>query len=235
MSSEVSKPQFSLCLEASGEMASAAIFRNEQLLSSASHHARHGHAETLIGLAETAFDKAEVTAPEITQIIAGCGPGSFTGLRVCLAAAQGYVLATGAQAVGVNGLAAQACHLHANAAMPPQLIISCADSRAGSLFVQLFDHSVQPCSEILNIPLADVETEMMRLIEGAQDQSVVIGGGAPETLSLNSSLSQKSVWFQLDAELVGRFVTNPRIISPVLPLEPLYIIPPRLGKRSEKR
>ena len=85
-----------LALEASGNAASAAVLIDGKIAGMAEHKARHGHAETLILLAEKAISAADCPLSDITHIAAGCGPGSFTGLRVCLSAAKGYMLAIGA-------------------------------------------------------------------------------------------------------------------------------------------
>lgn len=56
---------------------------------------RRGHAE-LIGTAiSEAMSSAGVTASHITRVIAGMGPGPFTGLRVGVAAARTFAAARG--------------------------------------------------------------------------------------------------------------------------------------------
>ena len=89
--------RLTLGLEASGDMASAAVRENGVTTGYAEHKARHGHAETLIALVQNALDAAECSFGHLTMIAAGCGPGSFTGIRVCLAAASGFAIANKAK------------------------------------------------------------------------------------------------------------------------------------------
>ena len=58
------------------------------------HNARFGHAEYLVDMVQGLMEEADASFSDLTHIAAGCGPGSFTGLRVCLSAAKGYMLAS---------------------------------------------------------------------------------------------------------------------------------------------
>lgn len=141
-----------LCLEASADSASACIFIDGECRSEAVNYARHGHSETLVGLIEQVIADCGISATQIDMIIAGCGPGSFTGLRVCLATAHGYQLATNAQPVGISATLALAADSLANQDKKSDVILSYCDSRRHSLFVQLFDSELRALSEIEDIP-----------------------------------------------------------------------------------
>src|SRR5689334_24895318 len=70
-----------------------------------------GHAETLMPLVARVLDRAKIEAQQIDRIAVTVGPGSFTGLRVGIAAARGIALATGKPAIGLTTLAAFAAPL----------------------------------------------------------------------------------------------------------------------------
>ena len=97
-----------LSLEASGDAVSVALINFGGCVAFKQQNARFGHAEYLVDMVQVLMEEADVSFSDLTHIAAGCGPGSFTGLRVCLSAAKGYLLATKATALGVNGLAALA-------------------------------------------------------------------------------------------------------------------------------
>lgn len=65
-----------------------------------------GHAERLIPLAAETCEAAGVVPAACHRFVATTGPGSFTGLRVAVAAARAMALATGGEAVGLSTLAA---------------------------------------------------------------------------------------------------------------------------------
>jgi len=149
-------PSVCLCLEASADSASACIIKNGKFISEAISPARHGHSETLIGLIEQVIADSQSAPDQIDMIIAGCGPGSFTGLRVCLATAHGYQLATGARAAGVSALVALGAGCLDNNTIQADRIISFCDSRRNSLFVQMFDSGLQALTQIEDIRCDDL-------------------------------------------------------------------------------
>ena len=71
-----------LSLEASGDMASAAVRKSGDITGYAEKKARHGHAETLISLVQEALQQAGQSFADVRLVAAGCGPGSFTGISV---------------------------------------------------------------------------------------------------------------------------------------------------------
>jgi tRNA threonylcarbamoyladenosine biosynthesis protein TsaB len=62
----------------------------------------HGHATMLMPMIEAAMAKAGCDYGDLGRIAVAVGPGSFTGIRVGLAAALGLSLASGVPAVGIS-------------------------------------------------------------------------------------------------------------------------------------
>ena len=67
-----------------------------------------GHAEALMPLIARVMKAAGLTFTDLDRVVVTTGPGSFTGLRVGIAAARGFGLATGKPVVGVSTLSAYA-------------------------------------------------------------------------------------------------------------------------------
>ena len=95
-----------------------------------------GHAEALIPLIARVLDRSELTFTEIDRIAVTTGPGSFTGLRVGIAAARGIALATGKPAVGLSTLAAYAAPLIA--VKDPTAVVCVIDARHDHVYMQVF-------------------------------------------------------------------------------------------------
>ena len=65
-----------------------------------------GHAEAIMPLLARVMDLAEIDFANLDRIAVTTGPGSFTGLRVGIAAARGIALAAGKPAIGLSTLVA---------------------------------------------------------------------------------------------------------------------------------
>lgn len=63
-----------------------------------------GHAEALFPMIDAVLAEAKVGYRDVSRIGVCTGPGSFTGLRVGIAAARGLALSLGIPAVGVSRL-----------------------------------------------------------------------------------------------------------------------------------
>lgn len=95
-----------LVLESSGPWCEVALVGN-----TAVH--RHedmtkGQAERLMGLVQDVLAEAAVTPQDLKLIVAGTGPGNFTGTRIAVSAARGMALGLGVPSAGVTMLEALA-------------------------------------------------------------------------------------------------------------------------------
>jgi tRNA threonylcarbamoyladenosine biosynthesis protein TsaB len=102
------------------------VVRDGREIASASAEGGHAAQRALV-LADEVLARAGCEAAELTRIVCGCGPGSFTGLRIGIATARGLALALGVPCDGVSTLAALA------AGAPGALAL--VDARRGELFV----------------------------------------------------------------------------------------------------
>jgi tRNA threonylcarbamoyladenosine biosynthesis protein TsaB len=95
-----------------------------------------GHAEVLMPMIERVIAATPGGFRSITRVAVTVGPGSFTGIRIGIAAARGISLASSTVVVGVSTLAAYAAPL-----ISPQessLIGVAIESRNGQIFFQSF-------------------------------------------------------------------------------------------------
>src|SRR5215470_12688831 len=95
-----------------------------------------GHAEALMPLVARVLAMANLSFVEIDRVAVTVGPGSFTGLRVGVAAARGIALAASKPAVGLSTLSAFAApHI---AADPAQPLVAAIDARHRHVYMQTF-------------------------------------------------------------------------------------------------
>lgn len=91
-----------------------------------------GHAEALFPMIDEAHAELSSRYEDLTRIAVCTGPGSFTGLRVGIAAARGLALGLGIPAIGVTRFEAVASQVSLPGAI-------CLPGRGGTVFVQDFD------------------------------------------------------------------------------------------------
>ena len=93
-----------LAIETSTHQGSVAVLRQGQIVFSESCGAGRSHSSLLFSVLERALQ----VAPRIDRIAVGLGPGSYAGVRIAISAATGFVLATGADLVGLASIVALA-------------------------------------------------------------------------------------------------------------------------------
>jgi tRNA threonylcarbamoyl adenosine modification protein YeaZ len=127
-----------LALDTALDACAAAVLDTQQrdLLASETRAMTRGHAEALMPLVARVMDEARVEFAELDRIAVTIGPGSFTGVRVGIAAARGIALAAGKPAIGLTTLAAfTAPHV---AAGFPGTVVPVIDARHGQVYMQVF-------------------------------------------------------------------------------------------------
>ncbi len=94
-----------LALETSTLTGSVALLSDDVLMGEITQSVSLQHSERLMPAVHRLLNDACVTAKDLDLVAVACGPGSFTGLRVGIAAAQGLSSAAGIPLVGVSSLA----------------------------------------------------------------------------------------------------------------------------------
>jgi tRNA threonylcarbamoyl adenosine modification protein YeaZ len=95
-----------------------------------------GHAEALMPLVARVLKRSQFDFADMDRIAVTTGPGSFTGLRVGIAAARGIALASGRPAVGLSTLAAFAApFIAADDTLP---VVVAIDARHDNVYLQVF-------------------------------------------------------------------------------------------------
>jgi len=97
-----------LAIDTALEACSVAVLDTERadLRMHESQQMQRGHAEALMPMIARLLDRARLDFAALDRIAVTVGPGSFTGLRVGIAAARGIALAAGKPAIGLSTLAA---------------------------------------------------------------------------------------------------------------------------------
>jgi tRNA threonylcarbamoyladenosine biosynthesis protein TsaB len=167
-----------LALDTSTAACSAALFDGDGIcVASADELIGRGHAERLVPML------GELLAGRrATQVIAGVGPGSFTGIRVGIAAAQGLAIGWGCDVAGMSSLA-----LLAAGAETDGEVAAVVDGGHGELFVQQFEGpDARPVTDLYNLPPAEAARRI--------DAALAVGPAAERLVEERGSGEAVAAW-----------------------------------------
>lgn len=121
-----------------------------------------GHAEALMPLIARVMAASGLDFAQIDRIAVTTGPGSFTGLRVGIAAARGLGLAAGKPVVGLSTLSAYAApFIAADDTLP---VVVAIDARHGHVYLQVLAAGGRTIVTPRVVPIE----EAVRLARGGQ-------------------------------------------------------------------
>ena len=221
-----------LALECSAGQATVALSRDGDVIVQKAYVAAHGHAAWIVPLAQDALKEASLSFDQLTHIVAGRGPGSFTGIRVALAAAKGLALSLNIGATGISSLAGMAAQMRSHKDGKDRYLISSIDSRRGSMFFQAFSSDGEPMTDI-----CDGDIDQVRALIAEKDSAWAVSGlAAHHVYDLDGDI----VTIDSDApEAKGllscfKYIMNEKHLegTSITDLEPLYLSAPILGPRS---
>lgn len=162
-----------LALESSAVAASAALCEDEMLLGQTYLHTGLTHSQTLLPMAADLLEQCGLKPQDLDLIAVAAGPGSFTGLRIGVAAAKGLAWAAELPCAGCSTLEAMAWSL---AGFQGE-VCAAMDARRHQVYNARFQvngtapHRLTPDRAIA---LADLVKEL----EGTSVPQIVVGDGA---------------------------------------------------------
>ena len=119
-----------LAVDTSGNVCSAAVLKDDRVLSELYVDNTRTHSEMLAPMADSCLDLIGLSVRDIDLFCCAVGPGSFTGLRIGTGLIKAFAHASGKPAIGVNTLDALAQNMAGTAAVVCPLI----DARRGDVY-----------------------------------------------------------------------------------------------------
>lgn len=123
-----------LLLETSHQPGLVAITEDDRLLDQRRLEESRRHTRDLVPAAKALLEAAGWSPRDLSGVIVGIGPGSYTGLRVGIMSAKTLAYATGCTLIGVETFAIIARQAPAEA----QRLAVIADAQQGKIYVQRF-------------------------------------------------------------------------------------------------
>ena len=132
-----------LALDTSMGACSAAVLRTdgaERKLFARREIMARGHAEALMPMVAEVMQESGTAFASLDLIAATVGPGSFTGVRIAIAGARGFALATGARLWGIDSLTVMAkAALEGGMAADGKPFAVAVNARGDRLYFGLYD------------------------------------------------------------------------------------------------
>jgi tRNA threonylcarbamoyl adenosine modification protein YeaZ len=158
-----------LVIESATAACSIACIDGDTVVAQCHEIVGRGHAERLMPMIEALLDGRRPSA-----IAVDCGPGSFTGVRVGLAAAHGLAIGWNLPLVGFSSLA-----LLAAAAARDEDVAVAVQAGHGELFVQSYSHEPLSPKDVLRSLRPDVAARVIAadLVVGSGAEALVAARG----------------------------------------------------------
>ncbi|MDY7097752.1 MAG: tRNA (adenosine(37)-N6)-threonylcarbamoyltransferase complex dimerization subunit type 1 TsaB [Pseudomonadota bacterium] len=161
-----------LAIETASEACSVSLFEGDQRIAGDHQVLGRGHAEALLPMIAALPDKGKAQ-----RILVSLGPGSFTGVRVGLAAARALGVAWKAQVLGYPTMHLLAAQGHA---VEEREITVCMNGGHGEWFVQNFASDASAINDVQSLtPERVAETGAYGMIVGnrAKECAQLLGAG----------------------------------------------------------
>ena len=148
-----------LAFESSAKSAAVALLQDGNLLGEYYQNGGQTHSRTLMKMAADLIENCDLTEQDIDAVAVAAGPGSFTGVRIGVAAAKGFAWARELPCYGVSTLEAMAM----SAAHMNGMVCAAMDARRNQVYNALFlveNGKLTRYSEDRAISLEDLSNEL---------------------------------------------------------------------------
>lgn len=174
-----------LAIDTSATAASVCLAREDKILGSFYTNTALTHSQTLVPMVEQVLKTTRIDVDELDYIAVNAGPGSFTGVRIGVAAAKGLAFKNNLACVSVSTLESMAYNMLGSDCV----VCAVMDARCSQVYNALFKISgdkVERLCEDRALALSELKPEL----EQINDKIILVGDGAELTAKyLENSLS----------------------------------------------
>jgi tRNA threonylcarbamoyl adenosine modification protein YeaZ len=199
-----------LAFDTSSAACTAALFQADGTLAArADERIERGHAERLVPMLDELL-----AGRRATGILVGVGPGSFTGIRVGIAAAHGLAIGWDCELYGFSSLALLAASAEGEGDVAAAVV-----GGHGQLFVQSFYWpSLEPIGTVQSLTPEDAAH--------ATTAPLVVGSGAEQLVGARGYGEAREAW-----PSAANVLSLPESLR-TLPARPVYARPPDAKTRE---
>ncbi len=162
-----------LAFETSAKAGSVALMKEGKLLGESYSNTGLTHSQTLLKMAEDLLAACGCTPQDVEAVAVAAGPGSFTGVRIGVAAAKGYAWGKEIPCYGVSTLEAMALSL----GVYRGIVVGVMDARRNQVYTATFRADAGKLSRLTEdraISLSELGEELKNL----SDPIFLVGDGS---------------------------------------------------------
>lgn len=163
-----------LAVDSSAKSASVAVCEDGRLISECFVNASLTHSRTLMPMVDNALTQADMNIKDIDAFCVNVGPGSFTGIRIGVAAVKGLALAENKPCAGVSTLESMAY----NFADDNCIVCAAMDARCNQVYTALFSCDAGKVERICEDKAISIDELCEEL--SAYDEKIYLAGDGAE-------------------------------------------------------
>lgn len=162
-----------LAFETSAKAVSVALVEDGRLLGEYMQNSGQTHSRTLMKMAEDLLRNCDLTVSDVDAAACAAGPGSFTGIRIGVAAAKGFAWGREIPCFGVSTLEAMA----KNVAIADGVYCAAMDARRNQVYTAVFCVENGVFSRLTEDMAISIE-ELAETLKNHEKQIFLVGDGA---------------------------------------------------------
>ena len=166
-----------LGFDTSAKAASVALSEDGKLISEFYLDSGFTHSETVLPMAKAVLDAARITPADVDVFAVNCGPGSFTGLRIGIAAVKALGMSLGKPCTAVSTLEALAYNMQSTGGV----ICAAMDARCNQVYTAFFESDgikVTRICEDRAVSTDELFEDIKKLVEEKKEKVWLVGDGA---------------------------------------------------------
>lgn len=163
-----------LGIDTSSMVAAAAVLSSDKLMAEYIVNNKKNHSEKMMQVVDRVLSDAGVTPKDLDAVAVARGPGSFTGIRIGMACAQGMAHVLGKPILGINTLDGLAYNLMGE----DSFICPVVDAQREEVYTCLYrwdDGLLKRLWEYRVVKARD----LIRTLEALKEKVVILGDGVP--------------------------------------------------------
>ncbi len=226
-----------LAIDSSAKAASVAITDGGRLISECYVNAALTHSRTLMPMIDNALKQADLKFGDIDALAVNVGPGSFTGIRIGIAAAKGLAISSEKSCAGVSTLLSTAFNF-----IDDECILCVAmDARCNQVYTASFEcggGKILRLCEDKAISVSQLERELSSYV----DKRIVLAGDGAE-LCFNAfygkienlHLAAENRRYQRAFGTAAAAENNNALFRPASQIVPIYLRLPQAERELKLR